>query len=88
MPILRDVLPREFFQSYMDTRAATMLDVEIAEDYSLRVSGGEFAHTRKRWPGAEKNVMNWWKLSDGRCVGWNENPSRGWSFPVFGRKSK
>lgn len=76
---LRDVLPHEFFHQYDDTRAAKMLDVEVAEV----VEG-----YKKRWPGPEKNVHNWWKLVDGRCVGWNENPGRGWSFPVHGRKSK
>ncbi len=83
MPSLRDVLPREFFHSYMDTRAATMLDVEVAQEYGL--GDGE---VWKSWPGPHKNVLNWWKLADGRCVGWNENCSTGWSFPVFGRKSK
>ena len=80
---LRDALPREFFQSYMDTRAARMLDVEIEQEYGL---GDD--QTWKRWPGKDKNVMTWWKLVDGRSVGWNENPGRGWSFPVHGRKAK
>lgn len=83
MPKLRDVLPREFFQEFMTTRAAKMLDVEIEQEYGLM---GD--QTWKSWPGPEKNVLNWWKLADGRSVGWNENISRGWSFPVFGRKSK
>ncbi len=32
-----------------------------------------------------KNVHKWWIVDDGRLViGWNENPSTGWSFPVLG----
>ena len=81
--LLRDVLPQEFFREFSDTRAATMLDVEIEAEYGL---GDD--EVWKSWPGPEKNVLNWWKLVDGRCVGWNENPSRGWSFPVYGRKVK
>ena len=77
--LLRDVLPREFFDSFNDTRAYKLLDCVVVE---------EVAGYKTRWPGAEKNVMNWWRLEDGRCVGWNENPGRGWSFPVFGRKNK
>ena len=84
MPALRDVLPREFFQEFMNTRAATMLDVEVAEEHSMTNDDKPY----QRWPGVEKNVMTWWKLIDGRSVGWNENVSRGWSFPVFGRKTK
>ncbi len=80
---LRDVLPRDFFLEFLDTRAATMLDVEVEQEYGL----GD-GQTRASWPGREKNVLNWWKLVDGRCVGWNENPARGWSFPVWGRKAK
>lgn len=81
---LRDVLPHEFFGQFADTRAAKMLDVEIAETHSLMNDDVPY----QRWPGPEKNVMSWWKLQDGRAVGWNENPGRGWSFPVHGRKSK
>lgn len=33
------------------------------------------------WPGTHKNVCWWVILEDGTAVGWNENPSRGWSFP-------
>jgi hypothetical protein len=33
------------------------------------------------WPGPQRNVHNWWMLEDGSAVGFNENPSRGWSFP-------
>lgn len=80
---LRDVLPSEFFKEFANTRAATMLDVEIESEYGL----GE-GEVWASWPGREKNVMNWWKLVDGRCVGWNENVSRGWSFPVFGKKAR
>lgn len=80
---LRDVVPHEFFAEFRNTRAATMLDVEVEQVYGL---GDD--EVWKSWPGPEKNVLNWWKLVDGRCVGWNENPARGWSFPVHGRKAK
>lgn len=80
---LRDVLPREFFAEFSNTRAAKLLDNEVAECHSM-VEPGAY----QRWPGREKNVFSWWKLVDGRCVGWNENPVRGWSFPVWGRKDK
>ena len=36
-----------------------------------------------RWPGRHKNVVEWWVLADGTAVGWNENTSVGWSFPVI-----
>lgn len=37
------------------------------------------------WPGPHKNVRHWCVLQTARCVGWNENPSRGWSFPMLPR---
>ncbi len=84
MKTLRDVVPREFFGGeYHNTRAFKLADCEISQEYGL--GDGEIW---QRWPGPEKNVMSWWKLKDGRCVGWNENPARGWSFPVFGRKKE
>ncbi len=79
--LLRDVLPREFFHEFLDTRAATMLDCVVATEVS------RFNNNWRRWPGPHQNVMNWWILADGRNVGWNEG-DRGWSFPVFGRKTR
>jgi hypothetical protein len=42
----------------------------------------------RRWPGPQKNVFAWVELSNGKAVGWNENPSRGWTFPVVSIKEK
>jgi hypothetical protein len=36
-----------------------------------------------RWPGRHKNVNHWYILENGKAVGFNENPSVGWSFPVI-----
>lgn len=80
---LRDVLPSEFFREFMNTRAARLLDLVVTETHSLTNDDKSYS----RWPGREKNVMTWWRLADNRCVGWNENPARGWSFPVFGKRS-
>ena len=38
---------------------------------------------RDGWPGRHRNVYVWWELANGRAVGWNENKSVGWSFPVI-----
>jgi hypothetical protein len=35
------------------------------------------------WPGKHKDVHVWWELRNGKGVAWNENPSKGWSFPVM-----
>jgi hypothetical protein len=70
---LRDVVPQEFFAEFMGTPAARLLDVEVLET----VDG-----TLRHWPGTHRCVFTWWKLADGHRVGFNENPSRGWSFPV------
>lgn len=72
--LLRDVVPHEFLESYQDVPAYRLLDVEVVE----RVDGRDY-----RWPGKRhKNVLIWWKLADGHAVGWNENWSVGWAFPV------
>lgn len=80
--LLRDVVPQEFFREFRDTRAFKLLDCEVVATFCLGDS-----KTWKSWPGKERNVMNWWQLADGRAVGWNENPGRGWSFPVHGRRN-
>lgn len=35
------------------------------------------------WIGSYKNVNVWWIVNDTHMVGWNESPSRGWSFQVI-----
>lgn len=70
---LRGVLPQEFFAEFMDTPAAGLLDEDVISEVDGTVVG---------WPGKHKNVYMWWKLANGKAVGWNENPGVGWSFPV------
>lgn len=71
---LRDALSELDSHSFDDVRAYKMLDVEVVEDNTYPV--------RKAWIGKEKHVYNWVALVNGYAVGFNENPSRGWSFPV------
>lgn len=73
MKILRDVLPYQFDREFYDSKAAQYLDQEVIKEMDGCIV---------RWPGTHKYVYVWWKLANGKCVGWNENPGRGWSFPV------
>lgn len=76
MATLREVLPREFMDGeYSHSRAFALRDVEVVK----RVDG---TAPGQGWPGREVHVCVWFILADGHAVGWNENPSRGWSFPV------
>jgi hypothetical protein len=68
---LKDVLPQEFFEEFMDSKASKFLDVEVVQECS-----------NFKWPGPHKNVYHWWILENGKKVAWNENPARGWSFPI------
>ena len=70
---LRDVMPPEFMGCEYDrTYSRKWADVEVAQ---------EFEGFKQRWPGAAKNVHSWVVLKNNKAVGWNENPSHGWSFP-------
>lgn len=79
MKTLRDVVPYAFFIEYENTLAYKFLDVEVLEEFD-----GFNPYTR--WPGTHKHVVSWWKLANGKSVGWNENVCRGWSFPVIKTK--
>lgn len=71
---LAQAMPAEFMgPEYVDARARKLAAVEV------KVEHGEFS---KRWPGREKHVGYWVELENGYAVGFNENPGRGWSFPV------
>lgn len=86
MKTLRDVLPREALPGgeFDGLRFQRYLDVEVLEEYS------SFAHyvTPILMGFKHKNIHNWWHLKNGMAVGWNESPTRGWSFPVISLKGK
>lgn len=72
---LRDVLPSEAL-SYTDSPFFKHLDVEVTEKIDVQ-------DRSTLWPGPQKNVYVWWKLANGKAVAWNENPGKGWSFPII-----
>ena len=90
---LADALPYEFVGGeYHDTPAFKLKDVKVKRVVcGHQIVDGEFVNTHDtfvRWPGRHAYVFNWFILENGKAVGWNENPSRGWSFPVISyRKS-
>lgn len=74
MTTLRDNLPKEACScEYEGQSFQRFLDIEVIE----KIDGRDVP-----WIGSHKNVINWYKLDNGYAVGWNENPSIGWSFPV------
>jgi len=78
---LREAMPFELSTSeYDNTKAYTMLD-----EYVMVEHGCLFDQIKNElpWPGTHKNVYYWVELVNGFVVGWNENPARGWSFPVL-----
>jgi hypothetical protein len=77
---LKDVMPTKFNNGeYVGTKAYSMKDIYVVKEHDSFTDQDNF----KKWPGSHKNVFLWVELENGHCVGWNENPSRGWSFPVF-----
>lgn len=74
---LRDELPREARDTYNYPALANLLHLEVVERHDGCEPG-------QGWPGPQRNVNWWFTLENGKRVGWNENPSTGWSFPVLG----
>ncbi len=74
MKKLHEYLPIEFLQGeFNDTKAYGFKDVEVVREVDSRV---------EPWPSTHKNVLYWYELTNGYLVGFNENPARGWSFPI------
>lgn len=44
--------------------------------------------SERMYPGQHKHVCFWAELANGRAVGFNENPARGYSFPVVRMEGK
>lgn len=80
---LRDFLPAEFMNgTYEKSQAMKYADVEVIARFEYSIVDDSLS-TFKPWPGKHKNVYSWCSLANGKSVGWNENPSKGWSFPVM-----
>ena len=74
---LHEVLPREFMgPEYDRSEARKFAHEEVESEHNFN------------WPGKERNVAYWVTLKNGHHVGWNENPGRGWSFPVIKNHKK
>jgi len=72
---LKDVLPHD--HQVMDSeRVSRYLDVIVLKAYN---------GTLVAFPSDHRNVFVWWELENGMAVGWNENMSLGWSFPVVSK---
>lgn len=83
---LKDVMPLALSEReglYCKTKAHTMLDIEVMAEH-----GDPLDDDMVRWPGKHKNVFFWVELKNGYAVGWNENLSKGWSFPVLKLKEE
>lgn len=79
MSTLKDNLPGEFMGGeYLNTKAYEFRDVEVTKEHRIVDEAGWWIP----WPGPHRNVMHWYELANGYSVGFNENPARGWSFPV------
>lgn len=77
---LSEAMPKEFLSGDHDkTQAFKFRDEIVIKEHSMFTDQDEF----QKWPGTHKNVYFWVELENGYAVGWNENPSKGWSFPVL-----
>lgn len=71
---LKDVMPAEFMSGeYVNTPARQFADCKVLAKHETHVTS---------WPGKHRHVSFWCVLEGGVAVGFNENPSHGWSFPV------
>ena len=68
-----------------DMPVAKLFNVPVVREYHSVVNS--FGKPVRRWPGPQKNVFVWVELANGKAVGWNENPSKGWTFPVINLKA-
>lgn len=73
--MLKQCLPNEFMGCEYES--------SLARKYAEALVVADYDGCDKQWPGRHKNVHVWYVLDNGHAVGWNENPARGWSFPVI-----
>ena len=86
MITLRDWLSYDALDDVTTEQIRKYYHCEVLQQYGGMVMGKDGLLTAgpwKPWPGAHKHVMNWCVLDNGKAIGFNENPSRGWGFPVI-----
>ena len=82
---LKEVMPKELVDRDCDkTMAYKMKDIVVVKEHCSLIDQDEY----QDWLGTHKNVYSWAELENGYAVGWNENPAKGWSFPVCKIKEK
>lgn len=75
----------EIYLSGRETKImGKLLDREVVKKFTM---GGD-ENSNNFWLswqefGSNKNVRNWWLTDNGYAIGFNENPSTGWSFPII-----
>ncbi|HUS48791.1 MAG TPA: hypothetical protein VMZ91_01390 [Candidatus Paceibacterota bacterium] len=79
METLKDWLENKDLSEAEEKKVSKMLDVKIQHEFRL--------HEEDMWIswqafGSHKHVMSWVLLENKYAVGFNENPGKGWSFPV------
>lgn len=70
---LKDWLPFDYTNSNVDDRIFGHTNNIVIQEFDGR---------NVKWPGTHKNVYNWCILDSGHAIGWNESPSKGWSFII------
>ncbi len=60
-------------------KVAKLANDEVIKEFSMR---GDFWLSWQEF-GKHKNVVFWCLTNTGYAIGFNENPSFGWSFPVI-----
>ena len=85
MPLLKQVLPKVFFDTkYEHPEAAVLLDEEIL---ALKLNTGSPCSSHDAmfadWPGEGQYVHRWFILANGKAVAVDERPGERWQFPVI-----
>lgn len=82
---LKDWLGEDFSPfTKSDEKLVEWMDVLVVKDFrSTEVDPEDWDEWISKKPKFKgKYVFNWCVLANGYAVGWNENPSLGWSYPL------
>lgn len=87
MATLRDEIGYYLSQIYLSPKEEALLNKLLDHVIIKKFTMGGMEDDPVFWLswkefGTHKNVGNWWLTDTGYAIGFNENPSLGWSFPV------
>ena len=82
MPSLKQMLAKAPTDAIERARLGALLEQRVVAVKKTGAPCSGHPDLYQPWPGPHEHVRTWYVLDNGKAIGVNEDPDKGWSFPV------